>query len=101
MLLPMAPTDSLFLLGESPCHPMHVGGLTLFTPPEGAAAADVRALFEAALTDDRVAPLLRTRARRSLISLGQWVGTPCPSRRWISAITCAVTPCPPRAEWTN
>ncbi|QZS52835.1 wax ester/triacylglycerol synthase family O-acyltransferase (plasmid) [Rhodococcus opacus] len=72
MLLPMAPTDSLFLLGESPGHPMHVGGLTLFTPPEGAAAADVRALFEAALTDDRVAPLLRTRARRSLISLGQW-----------------------------
>ncbi|MGW5152683.1 WS/DGAT/MGAT family O-acyltransferase [Rhodococcus koreensis] len=72
MLLPMAPTDSLFLLGESPGHPMHVGGLALFTPPEGASAADMRALFETALTDHRVAPLLRRRARRSLTSLGQW-----------------------------
>ncbi|AQA22164.1 acyltransferase domain protein [Rhodococcus sp. MTM3W5.2] len=26
MLLPMAPTDSMFLLGESRDHPMHVGG---------------------------------------------------------------------------
>ncbi|RYF59256.1 MAG: wax ester/triacylglycerol synthase family O-acyltransferase, partial [Comamonadaceae bacterium] len=72
MLLPMAPTDSLFLLGESLGHPMHVGGLALFTPPAGASAADMRTLFETALTDHRVAPLLRRRARRSLTSLCQW-----------------------------
>ncbi|TQC41321.1 wax ester/triacylglycerol synthase family O-acyltransferase, partial [Rhodococcus sp. WS4] len=72
MLLPMAPTDSLFLLGESREHPMHVGGLALFTPPDGASAADVREMFETALAGDRVAPLFRRRARRSVTSLGQW-----------------------------
>ena len=72
MLLPMAPTDSLFLLGESREHPMHVGGLALFTPPDGASAADVREMFESALAGDRVAPLFRRRARRSVTSLGQW-----------------------------
>ena len=72
MLLPMSPTDSLFLLGESREHPMHVGGLALFTPPDGADAADVRAMFEDALTSGEVAPLFRRRARRSVTTLGQW-----------------------------
>ena len=72
MLLPMAPTDSLFLLGESREHPMHVGGLALFTPPDGASAADVREMFETALAGDRMATLFRKRARRSVTSLGQW-----------------------------
>ncbi|MCQ4119698.1 WS/DGAT/MGAT family O-acyltransferase [Rhodococcus tibetensis] len=72
MLLPMSPTDSLFLLGESREHPMHVGGLALFTPPEGATAADVRVLFETALTGEQVAPLFCRRARRSVASLGHW-----------------------------
>ena len=72
MLLPMAPTDSLFLLGESREHPMHVGGLAVFTPPEGASAADVRAMFDAALLGDQVATPFRKRARRSVTSLGQW-----------------------------
>ncbi|ABG94771.1 MULTISPECIES: WS/DGAT/MGAT family O-acyltransferase [Rhodococcus] len=72
MLLPMAPTDSLFLLGESREHPMHVGGLAVFTPPEGASAADVRAMFDAALVGDQVAAPFRKRARRSVTSFGQW-----------------------------
>ncbi|MFE3349292.1 wax ester/triacylglycerol synthase family O-acyltransferase, partial [Rhodococcus sp. NPDC059179] len=72
MLLPMSPADSMFLLGESREHPMHVGGLALFAPPEGAGARDVRAMLDAALTRADVAPLLRKRARRSLASLGQW-----------------------------
>ncbi|WP_368680659.1 wax ester/triacylglycerol synthase family O-acyltransferase (plasmid) [Rhodococcus opacus] len=72
MLLPMSPTDSLFLLGESREHPMHVGGLAVFTPPDGADAADVRAMFEDALTSGEVAPLFRRRARRSVTTLGQW-----------------------------
>ncbi|MGW6376515.1 WS/DGAT/MGAT family O-acyltransferase [Rhodococcus sp. NPDC055112] len=72
MLLPMSPTDSMFLLGESRDHPMHVGGLALFTPPEGAGARDVRAMLDAAFARGEVSPLLRKRARRSVTSLGQW-----------------------------
>ncbi|TQC46644.1 wax ester/triacylglycerol synthase family O-acyltransferase [Rhodococcus sp. WS4] len=72
MLLPMSPVDSMFLLGESREHPMHVGGLAVFAPPEGAGAPDVRAMFEDALARDTVAPLLRKRARRSVTTLGQW-----------------------------
>ena len=48
MLLPMSPLDSLFLLAESREHPMHVGGLQLFQPPDGADAMDVRSMFDAA-----------------------------------------------------
>ncbi|WP_345342758.1 wax ester/triacylglycerol synthase family O-acyltransferase [Rhodococcus olei] len=72
MLLPMSPTDSMFLLGESRGHPMHVGGLAVFEPPDGADARDVRALLDAALARGEVAPLLRKRAARSVTSLGQW-----------------------------
>ncbi|MFE5700834.1 wax ester/triacylglycerol synthase family O-acyltransferase [Rhodococcus koreensis] len=72
MLLPMSPTDSLFLLGESREHPMHVGGLAVFTPPDGTDAADIGAMFETAATSDEVAPLFRKQARRSVTTLGQW-----------------------------
>ncbi|MCU1659647.1 MAG: hypothetical protein JWO57_4303 [Pseudonocardiales bacterium] len=72
MLLPMSPTDSTFLMAESREHPMHVGSLQLFQPPEGADALDVRAMFDAALADDEVAPLFQKRARRSITTLGQW-----------------------------
>ncbi|GAA4483497.1 wax ester/triacylglycerol synthase family O-acyltransferase [Rhodococcus olei] len=72
MLLPMSPTDSMFLLGESREHPMHVGGLVLLEPPEGAQALDVRAMLDAAVTGGRVAPLLSKRPARSLTSFGQW-----------------------------
>jgi diacylglycerol O-acyltransferase len=72
MLLPMQPTSSLFLLAESREHPMHVGSLQLFVPPDGADALDVRAMFEDAISDDEVAPLFQKRPRRSITSLGQW-----------------------------
>ena len=72
MLLPMSPTSSMFLLGESREHPMHVGGLHLFEPPPGADAIDVRSMFDAAMIDSEVAPLFQKRARRSITSLGQW-----------------------------
>jgi WS/DGAT/MGAT family acyltransferase len=72
MLLPMPPTDALFLLGETREHPMHVGSLQLFQPPDGATALDVRAMFEDALAQDEVAPLFQKRPRRSVTSLGQW-----------------------------
>jgi len=72
MLLPMSPADSMFLLTESREHPMHVGSLQLFQPPEGADAIDVRSMFDDAIATDEVAPLFRKRARRSITSLGQW-----------------------------
>ncbi|MFF0814566.1 wax ester/triacylglycerol synthase family O-acyltransferase [Rhodococcus sp. NPDC003318] len=72
MLLPMSPTDSMFLIGESRHHPMHVGGLAVFDPPEGSDARDVRTMLDAALTRGEVSPLLRKRAARSLTTLGQW-----------------------------
>ncbi|WAX57065.1 wax ester/triacylglycerol synthase family O-acyltransferase [Jatrophihabitans cynanchi] len=72
MLLPMSPTSSMFLLGETREHPMHVGGLQLFQPPDGADALDVRAMFEAAVADGDVAPLFSKRARRALTTFGQW-----------------------------
>ncbi|CAG7631976.1 hypothetical protein HGB39_36695 [Rhodococcus opacus] len=72
MLRPMSPTESMFLLGESRGHPMHVGGLTVFAPSEGAESADVRAMFEDAVARGEVAPQFRRRARRSVTTLGQW-----------------------------
>lgn len=68
----MSPTSSIFLLAETREHPMHVGGLQLFRPPEGADVLDVRAMFDAAVATGEAAPLFRKRARRSLTSLGQW-----------------------------
>jgi diacylglycerol O-acyltransferase len=68
----MSPASSLFLLAESREHPMHVGGLELFLPPDGADAVDVRDMFLAAVATGEAAPLYRKRARRSLSSLGQW-----------------------------
>ncbi|WP_248492117.1 wax ester/triacylglycerol synthase family O-acyltransferase [Tsukamurella sp. PLM1] len=42
----MPVTDSMFLMAESREHPMHVGGLQLFTPPEGAGPDYVRSVVE-------------------------------------------------------
>jgi diacylglycerol O-acyltransferase / wax synthase len=72
MLFPMSPTDSMFLLAESENCQMQVGGLALFSPPEGARASDVREMFAAAVGRDDVAGFWRKRARRSVTSLGQW-----------------------------
>ncbi|QKT13264.1 WS/DGAT/MGAT family O-acyltransferase [Rhodococcus sp. W8901] len=72
MPLPMPPADSVFLLGESREHPMHVGGLVLLQPPDGAESHDVRAMLDAAVARNEVTPLLSQRARRSVSSLGQW-----------------------------
>lgn len=72
MLVPMPPQSALFLLAESREHPMHVGSLQLFQPPDGATARDVTALFDEAMARTDVAPLFEKRARRSLGTLGQW-----------------------------
>jgi len=62
----------MFLLAESEnCH-MQVGGLALFSPPDGARACDVRQMFATAVARDDVSGMWRKRARRSVTSLGQW-----------------------------
>ncbi|HZE49681.1 MAG TPA: wax ester/triacylglycerol synthase family O-acyltransferase, partial [Jatrophihabitantaceae bacterium] len=72
MLLPMSPADSLFLMVETREHPMHVGGLQLFVPPDGADANDVRQIFQQMIGVEDIRPLFRRRARRSVTSLGMW-----------------------------
>jgi diacylglycerol O-acyltransferase / wax synthase len=72
MLLPMSPTDSMFLVGESREHPMHVGGLVLFEPREGTRTRELREMFGAAANP-----------------------------RSISTTTSAITPCPGRAGSTS
>ncbi|MGA8987842.1 WS/DGAT/MGAT family O-acyltransferase [Aeromicrobium sp.] len=57
----MPPTDSMFLLGENRDHPMHVGGLQLFVPPDGAGPEFVRGLLGAFRQTDHISPLFRKR----------------------------------------
>jgi diacylglycerol O-acyltransferase len=48
----MSPTDSMFLIGESREHPMHVAGLQLFQPPEGSGQDFIRELHETIVEND-------------------------------------------------
>src|ERR1700756_1886873 len=52
----ISPVDNIFLLGESREHPMHVGGLQLFVPPDGAGPEFVRDTYEAMLSCTDVQP---------------------------------------------
>ncbi len=56
---PISPTDALFLIGESREHPMHVGSLQLFEPPEDAGPHFVREAYQAMLERTDVQPLFR------------------------------------------
>jgi diacylglycerol O-acyltransferase len=55
----MSPTDSMFLLVESREHPMHVGGLQVFEPPEGAGPEFVRAVYDGMLANQDFQPTFR------------------------------------------
>lgn len=52
----MSPTDSVFLLGESREHPMHVGGLSLYEPPAGAGREFVREFYDSLVGQRDFAP---------------------------------------------
>ncbi|MGE2726144.1 WS/DGAT/MGAT family O-acyltransferase [Mycolicibacterium pulveris] len=58
---PISPTDALFLLGESREHPMHVGGLQLFEPPQGSGSEFLQGLSETLLSQTDVQPTFRKR----------------------------------------
>lgn len=66
----MPPTDSMFLLVESREHPMHVGGLQLFVPPEDAGPEHVREMVEAFRHAGDVSPLFRKRPAEPVGSVG-------------------------------
>ena len=55
----MSPMDALFLIGESREHPLHVGGLQVFTPPQGAGPEFVRDTYAAMLGCGDVQPTFR------------------------------------------
>lgn len=55
----IAPADSMFLLGESREHPMHVGGLQLFELPDGADPGFVRELYDQLVAQQDIQPTFR------------------------------------------
>ncbi|MGB3483759.1 MAG: wax ester/triacylglycerol synthase family O-acyltransferase [Mycobacterium sp.] len=55
----ISPTDSVFLVGESREHPMHVGGLQLYQPPEGAGNDFVRELYQEMVAHNEFGPTFR------------------------------------------
>ncbi|MGA9493041.1 MAG: wax ester/triacylglycerol synthase family O-acyltransferase [Mycobacterium sp.] len=57
----MSPLDSVFLMTESREHPMHVGGLQLFDPPEGAGPDFVRDIHDAMVANRDFQPTFRKR----------------------------------------
>jgi diacylglycerol O-acyltransferase / wax synthase len=56
---PIAPADSMFLVGESREHPMHVGSLQLFQPPDDAGPEFVTDAYQAMLKCTDVQPTFR------------------------------------------
>ncbi|HYO03626.1 MAG TPA: wax ester/triacylglycerol synthase family O-acyltransferase [Mycobacterium sp.] len=62
----ISPTDSMFLIGESREHPMHVAGLQLFKPPEGAGPEFIRDMYETIVEDDDFQPTFRKHPGRLL-----------------------------------
>ncbi|MET7770364.1 wax ester/triacylglycerol synthase family O-acyltransferase [Nocardia sp. NPDC005366] len=65
----VSPIDALFLLAESREHPMHVGGLMLFEPPEDAAPDFARRTYEKMLRENSLHPTFRKRP-------ATWLGAP-------------------------
>ena len=55
----ISPTDSMFLIGESREHPMHVASLQLFEPPEGAGPDFIRDMFDTIAKNDDFQPTFR------------------------------------------
>ena len=74
--MPLMPvTDSMFLLGESREHPLHVGGLQLFELPPGADPSYVGTVHRALLETGDLKPLFRRRPRGPVDTVGQVVWT--------------------------
>ena len=62
----MSPMDSMFLIGETREHPMHVGGLQVFTPPDGAGPEFISETYEAMLACGDIQPAFRKHPAKTL-----------------------------------
>src|SRR5690242_4258931 len=62
----ISPTDSMFLIGESREHPMHVAGLQLFEPPADSGPDFVRELHQTIVKNDDFQPTFRKHPGRLL-----------------------------------
>ncbi|HEY3530713.1 MAG TPA: wax ester/triacylglycerol synthase family O-acyltransferase [Nocardioides sp.] len=73
MVQPLDPTAAAFLLAENRRMPMHVGGLQLFSKPEGAGRNFVHDLSASLRESDDIAPLFLKHPVRSVRTGGQYV----------------------------
>ena len=73
MVHPLDPTAAGFLMAENRRMPMHVGGLQLFSKPEGAGRNFVRDLYVRLRESDDISPLFLKHPHRSVKTAGQWV----------------------------
>jgi len=62
----ISPTDSMFLIGESREHPMHVAGLQLFEPPADSGPDFVRDLHQTIVKNEDFQPTFRKHPGRLL-----------------------------------
>jgi diacylglycerol O-acyltransferase len=62
----ISPTDSMFLIGESREHPMHVAGLQLFEPPPDSGPDFVRDLHQTIVKNEDFQPTFRKHPGRLL-----------------------------------
>ncbi len=73
MVHPLDPTAAGFLMAENRRMPMHVGGLQLFSKPEGAGRNFVRDLYTQLRESEDISPLFLKHPHRSIKTAGQWV----------------------------
>jgi diacylglycerol O-acyltransferase len=66
----MSPIDAIFLLGESREHPMHVGGLQLYEPPDGAGPEFVREFYDGMVAQQDFQPTFIKRPATFLGGIG-------------------------------
>lgn len=64
----MSPVDSMFLVLEGREHPMHVGGLALFTPAETGGDELARSMYEDLTNVQEIRPLFRRKPQQLLSS---------------------------------
>ncbi|HVI37882.1 MAG TPA: wax ester/triacylglycerol synthase family O-acyltransferase, partial [Gaiellales bacterium] len=73
MVHPLDPTAAGFLMAENRRMPMHVGGLQLFSKPQGAGRNFVRDLYTQLRESDDISPLFLKHPYRSVRTAGSWV----------------------------
>jgi WS/DGAT/MGAT family acyltransferase len=92
----MPPTDSMFLLAESREHPMHVGGLQLLVPPDGAGPDYASELVAAYTRSDHVNREFRKRPADPVGVLGQTWWTYDEALDWDYHVRHSAVPSPGR-----